>query len=148
MLTRKMSLTVCLHIYEGSPGFERRGKREKRKETTTAFTTATMSAEYATHRFFRASRQDPSQETWLERLMRDKLPEIAGSVPESRLAGICLLEDLGEFLTRLAHVSAEFAKTVVNGPIVSDYADDRINEDEFRDLEVVVYLDDKHMSLK
>ena len=102
---------------------------------------------------FLSSTRLGDQETRVEQVMRAHLPHIRQRVGRGRrLNDVCLLADAGDTITHLLDVLAHLASLLTHGDATTEYVERRIEDsdqsDDFSDLDIVDYLDDKHASLK
>jgi hypothetical protein len=95
----------------------------------------------------------PVEGTWLGETIKRELEGLSLSLPpEQWQANGCLLADMGDFFVRATLMLSRLAENVVSGPQVIIYAQERLEEmdeeNDFSELSVLDYLNEKHSSLK
>jgi hypothetical protein len=98
-----------------------------------------------------AARHHEPEESWLDEILQQELALLSASMPEWHSSS-CLLHDLGNCMTRTTVLLSRLADKVVNGQELLLYARGRVREMEdetgFSELDPLVYMAEKHSSLK
>ena len=88
---------------------------------------------------------------WVAEIISKEINALSANIPEWQQTP-CLLQDLGDFLTRTTTLLSQLAEKVVNGDEVMEYANNRIREMEeeqdLSELRQLDYMNDKHHTLK
>jgi len=111
-----------------------------------------MSRDASLDLLLRAARShDEPSDHWLHDIVDKELASIATTLPEWHNTQ-CLLQDLGNFLTRTTTLLSRLAERVVSGQELHQYVENRIkeidHENDFSDLGGLSYMNEKHASLK
>ncbi|KAF2663147.1 hypothetical protein BT63DRAFT_461525 [Microthyrium microscopicum] len=110
-----------------------------------------MSKDPSLDLLLRAARShDEPTDLCLHDILEQELVSIATSLPEWQNTQ-CLLQDLGNFLTRTSTLLSTLAERVVHGQDIHRYAESKIKEmneeNDFSDLGDLEYMQEKHLSL-
>jgi hypothetical protein len=99
--------------------------------------------------------ESPTHNDVLSELIKSKLGDILALVPppaKTNNSSSCLLEDIGDYLTRSLAILAHLAEDLTNGPHIEGYAHESIDrlltESDFSELGTLEYMSSKHASLR